>query len=245
MIRRGAEALGATLLLLAMLPVLTVAAIGVWISSPGPILYRARRMGLDRRKGARNQVDRIGPERRKEQGYRGREFTLYKFRTMYVSSGGISSPITSSNDSRVFPLGKLMRVTKIDELPQLINIVKGEMAFVGPRPEAIEIVRKFYTTKDLVTLRVLPGLTSPGTLYFYTHGESQLTSNDVMQHYVERLLPLKLAIDRVYIDNVSLAYDLRIVLRTLIVLTCKMIGRQRFDAPPELACVPVRPDRST
>jgi len=157
---------------------------------------------------------------------------------MHAAPSKSASPITARDDARVFPFGKLMRMTKIDELPQLINIIKGEMTFVGPRPEAPEIVRKFYTTKDIATLRALPGLTSPGTLYFYTHGESQLRSNDAMQQYIERLLPVKLAIDRIYIENASLISDLRVILRTLAVVSGKLLGRRKFAVPTELASLP-------
>ena len=70
-----------------------------------------------------------------------------------------------------------MRATKIDELPQLLNVIKGDMALVGPRPEAPEIVDRYYTADDIATLQVLPGLTSPGTLYYYTHCEAMLTGD--------------------------------------------------------------------
>ena len=107
---------------------------------------------------------------------------MYKFRTMRVSAN--ASSITAASDSRVFPFGAFLRATKIDELPQLVNVLKGDMSLVGPRPEAPEIVRDHYTADDLTTLQVPPGLTSPGSVYYYTHGESTLADDAAVDHYV-------------------------------------------------------------
>jgi lipopolysaccharide/colanic/teichoic acid biosynthesis glycosyltransferase len=135
----------------------------------------------------------------------------------------------------VFPFGALLRATKIDELPQLFNVIRGDMALVGPRPEDPEIVRRHYRADDLETLQVLPGLTSPGSLYYYTHCEGVLRDEDATQFYTERVLPLKLAIDRVYIRNATRLYDLRVILRTIGIVVARVLGRQRFPDPPEIA----------
>jgi lipopolysaccharide/colanic/teichoic acid biosynthesis glycosyltransferase len=147
---------------------------------------------------------------------------------------GPGEAITAHNDSRVFPFGAWMRAIKIDELPQLFNVIKGDMSLVGPRPEAPEIVRSYYTPDDLLTLQVRPGLTSPGSLYYYTHCEAKLVTGDVMQLYAERLLPTKLAIDREYLRRATLSYDLRIILRTIVVIAARAVGWKRFPDPPEL-----------
>ena len=152
---------------------------------------------------------------------------------MHVADGA-GAPITAHNDSRVFPFGAWLRTTKIDELPQLINVIKGDMALVGPRPEAPEIVRAYYSADDRRTLQVPPGLTSPGSLYYYTHCESTLGSGDVSRLYGEELLPQKLALDRVYIANGTLFSDLRVILRTIAVILARAMGRQRFPEPPKL-----------
>jgi lipopolysaccharide/colanic/teichoic acid biosynthesis glycosyltransferase len=209
-------------------PVLLAAAIGVSLSSPGPILYRARRIARDRRRLApRGGVEstRVVPDRR-EVGYRGREFTLYKLRTMHVGSE-TGAPITALDDTRVFRFGAFLRATKIDELPQLVNVLRGEMAFVGPRPEAPEIVRRHYRPADLETLQVLPGLTSPGSLYYYRHGEDTLRGADVTGLYTRQLLPVKLAIDRQYIQDATIAGDLRVILQTMGVLLGRAVDRAR------------------
>jgi lipopolysaccharide/colanic/teichoic acid biosynthesis glycosyltransferase len=175
------------------------------------------------------------PERRHADGYHGREFTMYKFRTMRVDAGGAAKPITAPDDARVFPFGAFLRATKIDELPQLINVLKGDMTLVGPRPEAPEIVRSHYTSDDLMTLQVPPGVTSPGTIYYYTHCESMLATETVVDQYVQRLLPAKLALDRVYIKRPTVRYDIRLILRTIATIVARTLGRRRFPDPPELA----------
>jgi lipopolysaccharide/colanic/teichoic acid biosynthesis glycosyltransferase len=204
-------------------PVLLIAAVGIKLSSPGPVLYRARRIGRDRRTQLRE-----GP-------YRGREFTMYKLRTMRIDAGGAGLPITSADDDRVFPFGRLLRTTKIDELPQFVNVIKGDMSLVGPRPEAPEIVHDHYGADDVLTLRVRPGVTSPGTLYYHTHCEAQLSSDTVMNTYLGRVLPLKLALDRVYLADASLGYDVRLLARTARVVLSRLLGRRRFPDPPELS----------
>jgi lipopolysaccharide/colanic/teichoic acid biosynthesis glycosyltransferase len=202
-------------------PVLLIAAAGIKLTSPGPILYRARRIGRDRRRQLRG-----GP-------YGGREFTMYKLRTMRVDSAG-GLPITASDDDRVFPWGRLLRRTKIDELPQFVNVIKGDMSLVGPRPEAPEIVHDHYRDADVMTLRVRPGVTSPGTLYYHTHCEAQLSRDAVMSTYVGRVLPLKLALDRVYLADASLRYDMKLLARTAHVILGRLLGKRQFPDPPEL-----------
>ena len=190
-------------------PVLGVAAVGIRLAGPGPILYRAQRVGLHTR-----------------------VFTMFKLRTM--RPGQYPTAITAKNDPRVFPFGALLRRTKVDELPQLYNVLRGDMAIVGPRPEDPRMVARFYTPLDHETLRVAPGLTSPGSLYAYTHGEAQLDASDSEGCYGERLLPLKLALDIVYVRRASLAYDLALIGRTAWMLGTALLGRREFPLPPEL-----------
>jgi len=227
--------------LVAVSPLLVFAAIGIKLTSPGPILYRAPRIGRDRRRAAAERRGQSRAGDRRQAGYRGHAFTMYKFRTMRVSVDAAGSPITAFTDSRVFGFGKLLRATKIDELPQLFNIIKGDMALVGPRPEAPEIVRSHYTPADIATLQVAPGLTSPGTLYYYTHCETMLATDAVVETYVERLLPAKLAIDRVYLKHATLPYDIRVIFRTAAVIVARMLGSRRFPDPPELPQAGIRP----
>ncbi len=204
----------AALALVVLSPALLLGAIGVWVSSPGPIVYRSRRVGR-----------------------RGREFWLYKFRTMHPGADA-SSAITSSGDPRVFAVGRWLRFSKIDELPQLVNILRGEMAIVGPRPEDPRIVRDHFTRAQTETLDVLPGLASPGSLYNYTHGEALLAHGDAERRYVDEVLPTKLALDQVYVREASLLYDAKIVWRTLAIVGASMLGRRSFPPPAEMKRIP-------
>lgn len=201
----------AALALVALAPLLAVAAVGIVCTSPGPILFRARLAGRG-----------------------GRLFTMYKLRTMHVDQRGSGSRITAERDPRVFALGRLLRRLKIDELPQLVNVLRGEMSLVGPRPQHPDIVRDHYAPEHWETLRVRPGLASPGSLYDSTHGEAIVGSGDAERRYAERLLPLVLALDLVYVRHASLRYDLALVVRTLGLLGAALLGRRQFPDPPEM-----------
>lgn len=191
-------------------PILLVGAIGIRVSSPGPIFYRAIRVGAWRR-----------------------PFVMYKLRSMHVQDTAASA-ITAKEDARIFRFGEWLRRSKLDELPQFLNILRGDMSFVGPRPEDPKFVEEHYTRADLETLEVRPGLTSPASLYDYVHGEPNLTSGDVEQQYVEQLLPIKLALEIVYVRHASLAYDLAIIGRTIRTIVLVLLGRREFPELPEL-----------
>jgi len=201
------------LALVACIPILIVAALGIRLSSPGPVLYRATRAGR-----------------------RGRLFVMYKLRTMETRQQAplTDSVITATNDPRIFPFGALLRRSKLDELPQLFNVLRGDMAVVGPRPEDPKVVAQHYTPEQWETLDVPPGLTSPGALYSTTHGETQLSERDAERDYYEHLLPLKLALDRVYVRHASVFYDLGVIVRTLMVVVGRVVGRRHFPEPPEM-----------
>ena len=199
------------LALVTVAPLLAVASVGILLGGgPGPIFYRAQRIGLA-----------------------GRPFTMLKLRTMRVAQASTSA-ITARDDPRVFPFGALLRRAKIDELPQLFNIVRGDMAIVGPRPEDPRMVKQFYAPLHHETFRVLPGLTCPGSIYAYTHGEAELDAADPERYYAERLLPLKLALDLVYVRRASVAYDVALIARTVSMLGTALLGRRSFPLPPEL-----------
>src|SRR2546428_11072961 len=125
------------------------AAIGIRLWSPGPVLSRARRVGRN-----------------------GAGFTMYKLRTMHQREGAASA-IAGRNDPRVFPFGAWLRRTKIDELPQLFNVLRGDMSLVGPRPEDPAIVLRHYAPVHRETLAVRPGRASPGSTYTYATGDGR------------------------------------------------------------------------
>jgi lipopolysaccharide/colanic/teichoic acid biosynthesis glycosyltransferase len=210
MAKRLFDVVGAALALIVVAPLLGLAAIGIKLTDPkGPVLFRARRVG-----------------------YLGREFTMLKLRTMKAGDG---ARITGLRDHRVTAIGRILRKTKIDELPQLFNVLRGDMAIVGPRPEDPTIVRQHYSSTDLETLGVRPGLASPGSIYQYTAGDKLLTGSDPESRYVDQLLKTKLALDRVYIRRASFRRDLAIVGRTLLTIGAIAIGKKKFGPPPEMS----------
>jgi lipopolysaccharide/colanic/teichoic acid biosynthesis glycosyltransferase len=212
MAKRLMDLAGAALGLAVVAPLLALAAVAVRLSSPGPVLFRARRAGV-----------------------RGRPFTMFKLRTMRAGPPGSGSRITGAEDPRVFPLCRLLRRSKLDELPQLLNVLRGEMSLVGPRPEDPDLVARYYTPLHRETLSVRPGLTSPGTLYYEAQSDRLLTGSDPERRYAETILPLKLALDLVYVRRASLRGDVALLGRTLLLLAGRLAGRRQFPEPPEMA----------
>lgn len=183
-------------------PLVGVSAIAIRASSPGPVIYRAQRVGLH-----------------------GQPFTMYKLRTMHVSREG--PLITTSADHRVFMVGQWLRMLKVDELPQLVNVLKGEMRFFGPRPEDPDIVAHHYEDWMMETLSVPPGIVGPGSLgYFAEQDQIPATAELAQQHYVERLLPRKLARELLYVRRPTRAYRIDLLCRTFL----RILGLGRFGA---------------
>lgn len=172
-------------------PIMLIAIIGIKISSKGPILYKANRMGKNMR-----------------------PIIVYKFRTMRVGADR-EGAITGVNDTRVFKWGNILRKTKVDELPQLFNILNGTMSVIGPRPEDIDIVKRCYTEEEKETLTVLPGLACPGSIFDYTHGEIYLSDENTEDAYTATYLHIKLALDLYYLRHWSLQYDVSLIFRTI------------------------------
>ena len=192
MIRRLVDIVFASIVLVVGLPVTLLAAAAIYIVNPGPVIYRAARVGRS-----------------------GRVFTMYKLRTMYLCRGDSESVVTAAADGRVIPVGRFLRRSKIDEIPQMVNIIIGDMSIVGPRPRDPRLVGRCYTPLHRETLRVRPGLTSPGTLFYLTHGEPTLPPRNPEGEYQARVLPQKLALDIDYVRNRAVWTDLWIVLRTV------------------------------
>jgi lipopolysaccharide/colanic/teichoic acid biosynthesis glycosyltransferase len=175
--------------LLVMSPVLLVVALAVKCSSPGPVFHRAQRVG----KG-------------------GRLFTLYKFRSMVPNAAAQGPGVTGRDDPRVTPVGRVLRRTKLDEWPQLLNTLKGDMSLVGPRPEDPRYVA-LYSAEQRQVLRVKPGVTSPATV-LHSHEEDLLTGDNWEHTYVTQILPTKLRIELDYLSRRTLFSDLRVLADT-------------------------------
>ena len=193
-----------------------LAAVAVFIDSPGPILYRSRRIG-------RNGVP----------------FWMLKFRTMRHLAGG--PLISSKTDQRFTPVGRFLAQTRLDELPQLWNVLRGEMRMVGPRPELEEFVREQSESYERI-LTVPPGLTGPTQLVFADEGAILAASEDRDELYRREILPAKVRLDLAYVEHHSIRGDLSAVLRTCLLPAVKTGYRiaARFGAGPSQRALAVR-----
>jgi len=191
-LKRGVDLALSVLGLTILSPLFLVLALAVVTLTGRPVFFRQTRVGRDRR-----------------------PFLLLKFRTMRPD-GGSGLPITGQGDPRVTPLGRLLRASKLDELPQLVNVLRGEMSFVGPRPEVPRYVAH-YTPEQAAVLRVRPGLTDPATVLFRDEERLLGLVEEARreQYYVSDILPRKLAINLDYIARAGLLYDLGVILGTL------------------------------
>lgn len=190
MIKRLVDILASAIGLILLFPLFLVVAVAIKIHDGGSVFYRAKRTG-----------------------YQGKDLLLYKFRSM-VQSADVNGPgITASNDTRITPIGKFLRKTKLDELPQLINVFKGEMSLVGPRPEDPRYVSK-YTIEQRHILDYKPGITSAASL-FYRHEESLLIGDDWETQYLTKVMPDKIAIDIDYCTTSNIWQDIVLITKTV------------------------------
>lgn len=173
------------------LPFALIIALLILADSKGRVLYKQSRVG-------RNNVD----------------FQLYKFRTMCTGADKGSLITVGGDDARITKVGRFLRKYKIDEFPQFLNILKGEMSIVGPRPEVRKYVN-MYTPEQMRVLSVRPGLTDYASIRYVNENELLATSPDPEKTYIEEIMPDKLKLNLKYIDEQSVGTDLRIILMTL------------------------------
>src|SRR5712692_4649592 len=177
--------------LVVLLPLLAVLAIVLKRESTGPVFYRGLRAGRY-----------------------GKPFRIFKFRTMVVNADKIGGPTSSADDPRITRVGNFLRRYKLDELPQLINVLKGEMSLVGPRPEVVQEVL-LYTDEEKRLLEVRPGITDWASIRFRNEGEILRGSGDPHQAYREKIRPEKIRLGLEYVERRSFLTDCKIILRTL------------------------------
>ncbi|WP_297431349.1 sugar transferase [Sulfurimonas sp.] len=180
--------------LLLLSPILLVIALWIKFSSKGPLFYTQKRVGKDFK-----------------------EFDIYKFRSMVVNADKIGPSVTSGDDSRITEVGKFIRKTKIDELPQLFNVLKGDMSLVGPRPEVMQFVAKKRDEYKKV-LSVRPGITDNAAIEFRDEETIMNAYEDKERAYLEIILPQKIKLYYNYIDNISFTNDIKLLLHTLKVI---------------------------
>lgn len=196
LVKRAFDILFALCLLSLLWPVLAVCAVLVRLSSPGPILYLGLRTGLH-----------------------GVPFRIFKFRSMRTDAEQTGGTTTGQNDPRITPIGHVLRKYKLDELPQLFNVIRGDMSFVGPRPEVAEYTNA-YTPEERQILSVQPGITDLACLEF-TDLQEHVGEDDPDSAYRERILPLKNALRLKYAREQSLWLDVSIMARTAAVVLSK------------------------
>jgi len=147
-------------------------------------------------------------------GQNGKLFQIYKFRTMVENADKMGPPITGGEDPRITKIGKFLRKYKLDELPQLINVLKGEMSFVGPRPEVPKYV-KLFEEEYREILKVKPGITDYAAIEFVNEEEILKGADNVEKVYIEKVLPRKIEYYKRYLKEISFSTDLKIILKTL------------------------------
>jgi lipopolysaccharide/colanic/teichoic acid biosynthesis glycosyltransferase len=177
--------------LVLLLPLFLVIAILIKIDSHGPIFFRQERIG---------------------KGFR--PFLIYKFRTMVENAIETGSPITYGDDLRITRAGRILRKSKIDELPQLFNVLKGEMNLVGPRPEVRQFVELFRQDYEEI-LRVRPGITDLASLKYRDESEILGRSGNPRKEYLTQVLPDKINLGKQYVRSSSFVFDLRLIFKTL------------------------------
>ena len=214
--KRAMDVVGALVLLAVLWPVMLLTALMVKLTSPGPIVFRQTRVGVNLRSGDRRRESENVPggerrarrDRRVQHAY-GRHFVLYKFRSMRTDAERNGAQFAVKGDPRVTPIGRFLRLTRLDELPQLWNVLKGEMSLVGPRPERPEFIEELSEEipNYLQRLGLKPGLT--GVAQIVNGYDNDLES-----------FRRKVAFDVLYLQNCSLWNDFKILLRTVrVVLT--------------------------
>ena len=206
LIKRVFDVVASFIGLILLLPLFVVVSILIRRDSPGPIFYKGKRAA----KG-------------------GGKFDIIKFRTMYERPASYEgSKVTARDDDRITPVGRWLRDTKINELPQLLNVLMGDMSLVGPRPEDPDIVATWQEASRREILSVRPGITSPASV-IYRHEEKLLSSNDVMVTYIKSILPSKMRLDQLYVRNRSIWLDIDVIMWTVLVL----LPRLETFQPPE------------
>ena len=189
MLKRSFDLVFSVIALVGVSPLLLILAAVIKWDSPGPVFYRGVRTGLH-----------------------GKPFRIYKFRTMVPDAERMGGPSTALDDPRITRIGRFLRKYKIDELPQLLNIVRGEMSFVGPRPQ-VERYTRLYTPAEQIILSVKPGLTDYASIHFI-HLDAILGNEDVDEKYLRDVEPEKNRLRIQYARNPSLRTDLKILYLT-------------------------------
>ncbi len=191
MTKRAFDIVVSATALLLLLPLFVLLALAVVLGSRGGAFFRQTRVGKE-----------------------GRPFQLLKFRSMRPGSEAQGQITVGGRDPRITGVGHVLRNSKLDELPQLLNVLLGDMSFVGPRPEVLKYVA-LYTPEQRRVLSVRPGITSLASIAYINENEVLGRSADPERTYVEEVMPAKLALDLEYVDKAGVMFDLKVIVRTI------------------------------
>ncbi len=194
MIKRGIDILFSLIGLICLFPFFIFISFFIFITSKGGVFFVQLRVGKNNK-----------------------DFKLYKFRTMFLNSDSKGLLTVGNNDKRITKLGYYLRKNKLDELPQLINVLNGTMSLVGPRPEVRKYVN-LYNSEQKSILEVKPGITDFASLMYYNENEILANSVNPEQTYINEIMPIKLELNKQYINEMSLLTDLKIIFKTFIKL---------------------------
>ena len=177
--------------ILVLAPIFLAIAVWIKVDSPGSVFFRQVRVGQF-----------------------GKEFRIYKFRTMVTNAEALGKQITVGEDPRITDCGRFLRKYKLDELPQLFNVLKGDMSLVGSRPEVPKYVA-LYTPEQLKVLELPPGITDLASIRFRNESELLAQAENPEEFYVKEIMPQKLELNKQYLAQDNLIFDLYIILQTL------------------------------
>jgi lipopolysaccharide/colanic/teichoic acid biosynthesis glycosyltransferase len=195
MLKRLFDIAGAVVGLVVLAPLFAAVAIAIKIRSPGPVMFRQERVGRG-----------------------GRPFRIFKFRTMATDRASMGSALTFRDDKRVTSIGRFLRKTKLDELPQLLNVLGGSMSFVGPRPEVPQFMQFYTPTQRVIIQSMRPGITDYASILFRDENSLLDQQGDPLEIYRYQIMPIKFLYYERYSRNIGIVTDLQIILGTLLKL---------------------------
>jgi lipopolysaccharide/colanic/teichoic acid biosynthesis glycosyltransferase len=214
--KRALDVVGAVVGLVFLLPAFVLIAIAIKLDSPGPVLFRQERVG----KG-------------------GRPFRIFKFRSMVAHAAQVGSALTVRADKRITRVGAFLRRSKLDELPQLLNVLGGDMSLVGPRPEVPEFMKLYTPERRALIISMRPGMTDYAAILFRDEGSLLDQGCDPVEVYRHQIMPMKFAHYERYSCEIGILNDLRIILATILLLVLGQIP-QWLGIESELQRLPVQ-----
>jgi lipopolysaccharide/colanic/teichoic acid biosynthesis glycosyltransferase len=201
-LKRAFDIVASVLGLVLLLPLFAVIAIAIKADSPGPVFFLQERLGRG-----------------------GRPFRILKFRSMGVGAAKAGLALTVRADKRVTRVGKFLRASKLDEIPQLINVLCGSMSLVGPRPEVAEFMKFYSPEQRAIILSMRPGMTDYATILFRDENSLLDQNHDPVEVYRQQILPIKFAFYQRYSNEIGVLNDLRIILATILLLAVRRVPK--------------------